>query len=176
MKDNKVTILGLCFFLFCAALGGAVYYLGERLNELQGQADELQQRKVDLESSTQALMAQKAVFTNAFKDLENYHVNVAPSEMAFYSDVQQVVQNNGVEILSTRQQGVNAEGVSTIAMTMRGEYYALMQVLAAWRNLPTTVRVSSLSLGADKAAGASTALQGWVQADVTVEAIVAPKS
>ena len=40
MKDNKVTILGLLFFLLCAALGGAVYYLGERLNELHAQADD----------------------------------------------------------------------------------------------------------------------------------------
>ena len=175
MKDNKVATLGLIFFLLCAAAAGAVYYLGNRLGELQAQADELEQRKVDLASATQALMVQKTVFTNAFKDLENYHVNVAPSELAFYSDVQQVVQNNAVEILSTRQQGVNAEGLSTIAMTVRGEYYALMQVLAAWRNLPTTVRVSSLSLGQDKPTGSSGALRGWVQADVTVEAIVGPK-
>ncbi len=176
MKDNKVAVLGLFFFLLCAALGGAVYYLGERLNELHARADELEQQRVDLESATQALIAQKSVFTNAFKELENYSVNVAPNEMAFYSDVQQVVQNNAVEIMSTRQQGVNAGGVSAIAMTVRGEYYALMQVLAAWRNLPTTVRVSTLTLGADKAVGASSeALRGWVQADVTVEAIVAPK-
>ena len=176
MKDNKVAVLGLFFFLLCAALGGAIYYLGERLNELHARADELEQQRVDLESATQALIAQKSVFTNAFKELENYSVNVAPNEMAFYSDVQQVVQNNAVEIMSTRQQGVNAEGVSAIAMTVRGEYYALMQVLAAWRNLPTTVRVSTFTLGADKSAGSSSeALRGWVQADVTVEAIVAPK-
>ena len=129
-----------------------------------------------MESATQALVAQKTVFTNAFKELENYSVNVALNEMAFYSDVQQVVQNNAVEIMSTRQQGVNADGVSAIAMTVWGEYYALMQVLAAWRNLPTTVRVSTLTLGADKSTGSSSeALRGWVQADVTVEAIVAPK-
>jgi len=176
MKDNKVAVLGLFFFLLCAALGGAIYYLGERLNELHARADELEQQRVDLESTTQALVAQKTVFTNAFKELENYSVNVAQDEMAFYSDVQQVVQNNAVEIMSTRQQGVNAEGVSAIAMTVRGEYYALMQVLAAWRNLPTTVRVSTLTLGADKSVGPSSeALRGWVQADVTVEAIVAPK-
>lgn len=175
MKDNKVAVLALFFFLFCAVLGGAVYYLGNRLNELQAQYDDLQQRKVDLASSTQALMEQKTVFANAFKELENYRVNVAPSELAFYSDVQQIVQNNGVVILSSRQQGVNKEGVSTIAMTMRGEYYAMMQVLAAWRNLPTTVRVSGLTLGSDRPIGSSEALPGWVQADVTVEAIVAPK-
>ena len=176
MKDNKVATLGLFLFLLCIVVGGIVYYLGNRLNELQVQADELQQQKVDLTTATQALIAQKTVFTNAFKDLENYHVNMAPSEMAFYTDVQQVVQNNAVEILSTRQQGVNAEGLSSIAMTVRGEYYALMQVLAAWRNLPTTVRVSGLVLGGDKPSGTSGPLRGWVQADVTVEAIVAPRS
>lgn len=173
MKDNKVTTLGLLFFLFCVALVGAVYYLGIRLDDLREQADELEQRKVDLTSATQALMDQISVFNKAFNELESYHVNVAESELAFYSDVQQVVQNNGVEILSTRQQGVNKDGISTIAMTTRGDYYALMRVLAAWRNLPTTVRVSALTLGADKPIGSSTALQGWVQADVTVEAIVA---
>ena len=173
MKDNKIMFLGLLSFLFCALLGGTIYYLGNRLNDLQAQADELQQKNADLMSSTQALLEQKSVFTNAFKDLENYRVNTAPSELAFYSDVQQVVQNNEVGILSSRQQGVNAEGVSTIAMTMRGEYYALMQVLAAWRNLPTTVRVSALTLGPDKPIGSSEGLQGWVQADVTVEAFVA---
>lgn len=179
MKDNKITILGLLFFLLCAALGGAVYYLGERLSELHSRADELQQQRVDLESDTQALIAQRSVFNNAFKELERYSVNVAPDEMAFYSGVQQVLQNNAVEILSTRQQGVNAEGVSAIAMTVRGEYYALMDVFSAWRNLPTTVRVSNLTLGADKPVGApgapAEAPRGWIQADVTVEAIVAPK-
>ena len=74
MKDNKVTILGLLFFLLCAALGGAVYYLGERLNELHAQADDLQQQRVDLESATQALVAQKSVFTNAFKEIGRAHV------------------------------------------------------------------------------------------------------
>ena len=176
MKGDKTAMLALFSFLFCALLGGAVYYLGDRLNELQAQNDELQQRKTDLSYTTQMLMAQKTVFTNAFKELENYRVNVAPSELAFYSDVQQVVQNNGVEILSSRQQGVNVDGVSSIALTMRGEYYALMRVLAAWRNLPTTVRVSSLSLTPDKPAGSSEETPGWVQADVTVEAIVAPRS
>ena len=72
MKDNKIMILGLLSFLFCALLGGTIYYLGNRLNDLQAQADDLQQKNVDLSSSTQALLEQKAVFTNAFKDLENY--------------------------------------------------------------------------------------------------------
>ena len=173
MKDNRILILGLLSFLFCALLSGTVYYLGGRLNDLHAQADDLQQKIVDMSGSTQTLMEQKVVFTNAFKDLEHYRVNAAPSELAFYSDVQQVVQNNGIEILSSRQQGVNEAGFSAIAMTVRGEYYALMQVLAAWRNLPTTVRVSALTLGPDKPIGSSEGLQGWVQADVTVEAIVA---
>ena len=179
MKDDKVKILGFLFFLFCLALIGGVWYLGNQLRDLQEQYDELEQRRVDLSTSTQSLIQQKTVFTTAFKDLENYHVNVAPNEMAFYSDVQQVVQSNGVEILSTRQQGVDKEGRSSIVLALRGDYYAMMQVLAAWRNLPTTVRVAALTLTAANTTATSAPEtptgRGWIQADATVEAIVGPQ-
>ena len=107
MKDNKVTVLTLLFFLLCASLIGGVWFLDKRVRELQAQYDELEQRRVDLTSATEALMEQKKVFTEAFNELDNYHVNVASDDMNFYANVQQAVQDKGVEILSTRQQGVN---------------------------------------------------------------------
>lgn len=176
MKDNKVTLLVFLSLLSCLALAGGLYWLSERVKEMQGQYDELEQRRVDLTEATASLMAQKKVFEDAFKDLENYQVNVASSEMAFYSEVQQAVQTNGVEILSTRQQGVDKEGLSTIAMTLRGDYYDMMQVLAAWRNLPMTVRVSTLSMRRTAQASgrdAAPAPTGRVDADMTVEAVIA---
>jgi hypothetical protein len=54
-------------------------------------------------------------------------------------------------------------------MTLKGDYYALMQVLANWRNTPTTVRVAALTVTAPRVSDA----REDVQADVTVEAIVA---
>ena len=174
MKDNKVTILTLLFFLLCASLIGGVWFLDKRVRELQ--YDELEQRRVDLTSATEALMEQKKVFTEAFNELDNYHVNVASDDMNFYANVQQAVQDKGVEILSTRQQGVNAEGVGTIAMTLRGDYYDMVQVLAAWRGLPMTVRVVNLTVRQNESRNSSdskNAPLGRVEADVTVEAIVA---
>ncbi len=177
MKDNKVTVLTLLFFLLCASLIGGVWFLDKRVRDLQAQYDELEQRRVDLIGATEALMEQKKVFTEAFNELDNYHVNVASDDMNFYANVQQAVQDKGVEILSTRQQGVNAEGVGAISMTLRGDYYDMVQVLAAWRALPMTVRVANLTLRQndpprDSGNGRSAPL-GRVEADVTVEAIVA---
>ncbi len=171
MNDNKVTILGFLFFLFCASLIGGVYFLNGQLVDLQGQYNELEQRRVDLDQTTRSLMDQKTVFNNAFTTLESFKVNVASDDMGFYSEVQQVVQSSGINILSTRQQGVSKEGRSTIALTLKGDYYSFMRVLAKWRNIPVTVRVSTLSVTASK----TPETRGEVQADVTVEAIVSAK-
>lgn len=173
MKDNKVTVVAFLFGLLCLAMIGGVYYLDTRLKELQAQYDDLRQREANLENTTKNLMEQKTVFTNAFKELENYSINVSPSELAFYSEVQQAIQVNGLEILSTRQQGVNKEGISTISMTLRGDYYALMQVLAAWRNLPMTVKVANLTVRSESSSRNNTVPPGWVQADATLEAVAA---
>ena len=181
MKNGNASLLLFLLLLICGGLIGGVWYLGQHLQELQGQYDELEQRRVDLVSATGSLMKQKKVFTDAFAQLDNYHVKAASSDMDFYSNVQQAVQDNSVEILSTRQQGVNQDGVGSIAMTLRGDYYDMMQVLAAWRNLPMTVRVANLTLRQSKDApksGSKNAPQeplGRVEADMTVEAIVSAR-
>lgn len=177
MKDNKVTILVLVFSLVCLALLGGIYFMNERLKALQEEYNELEQRRVNLKDARDTLIAQRDVFQNAFKELEGYRVNVAENEMKFYEEVQQAVQNNGVNILSTRQQPVNQERICTIALTLQGDYYNLMQVLAAWRNLPITVRIASFTVrGREQPRGRGNQAQpeptGRVEADVTVEAVI----
>ena len=168
MNDNRVTIIGFLFFLVCAGFIGGIYFLDGKLSTLVEEYDRLNQQLVDLEQTTASLEAQKRIFLGAFETLEGYRINVASSDMSFYTDVQQVVQASDVNILSTRQQGVSREGRSSIALTLRGDYYSLMRVFAHWRKLPLTVRVSALTLMASKTAET----RGEVQADVTVEAIV----
>jgi hypothetical protein len=168
VNDNKVTIIGVLFFLFCAALIGGVYFLNGQLEVLQAEYDDLEQRKVNLEQDTNGLVSQKKIFTDAFNALENFSINVASDDMAFYSAVQQTVQVSGINILSTRQQGVASNGRSSIMLTLRGDYYSFMRVLASWRALPVTVRVSNLTVTASK----TPETRGEIQADVSVEAIV----
>lgn len=171
MNDNKVTILGFLFFLFCAALIGGVFFIHGQLTQLQGAYDELEQRRVDLNQTTQALIDQKKVFSDAFTTLEGYKIGVATDEMEFYSKVQQAVQAIGINILSTRQQGVSPDGRSSMALTLKGDYYSLLQVLAKWRNLDVTVRVSAFTVTASK----NPETRGEVQAEVTVETIISGK-
>lgn len=175
MKDNKVTILVLVFSVICLALLGGIYFMSERLKALQEEYNELEQRRVNLKDATDTLIAQKKVFEDAFKELEEYRVNVAPDEMAFYSEVQQAVQSNDVSISSTRQQPVNQERICSIAMTLQGDYYNLTRVLAAWRNLPITVRVASFTVrgrDANRRNQNQPEPVGRVEADVTVEAVI----
>jgi Tfp pilus assembly protein PilO len=169
VNDNKVTILGFLFFLFCVGLMGGIYVLNGQLETLQAEYDDLEQRRVNLEQDTQVLMDQKRVFTKAFDNLKNYKINVASEDMGFYAEVQQAVQKNEINILSTRQQGETKEGRSSISLTLKGDYYSFMRVLSDWRNLPITVRVANLTVTASK----TPETRGEIQADVLVEAIVA---
>jgi hypothetical protein len=169
--NDKVTVIGVLFLLFCAMLIGGVYFLNGQVVTLQEEYDELEQRKVNLEQDTDNLSKQKKIFTDAFRTLEGFSINVASDDMAFYSAVQQTVQTTGINILSTRQQGVRQDGRGTIALVLRGDYYSFMHVLAAWRALPITVRVESLTVTASK----TPETRGEIQADVSIEAIVGRK-
>ena len=171
MNDNKVTLLGFLFFLFCAALIGGVWYVNGELVRLQGEYDELAQSQADLKQETESLMAQKRVFETNFRQLEQYKVNVASSDMGFYAEVQQVVQSSGINILSTQQPRTNAAGRTSLALKLKGDYYSFLRVLADWRNLDTTVRVSAMNMTASK----TPETRGEVEVDVTVEAIVSGK-
>lgn len=179
MKDSKITIVALLFALLCLALIGGVYFLSDRLKNQHEEYDDLAQRKANLNADTNNLIQQKKVFTEAFAELSNYHVNPADGEVPFYSEVQQAVQNNSIEILSTRQQSRDKDGIGRVSMTLRGDYYNFMNVLAAWRNLPMTVRVATLTIRSDntksggRGSNADDSATGVIQADVTVEAVIA---
>jgi hypothetical protein len=171
MNNSKVTLLGFSFFIFCVALMGGVYFLNGELIVLQEEYDSMEQQIVDVTLTTRALQDRKRVFTEAFNTLENYQVHVASSDMGFYEEVQQVVQFNNINILTTRQMGVSRDGRSSLVLTLRGDYYSFTQVLAAWRNLFTTVRVSAMTMTALR----TPEMRSEVQIDVTVEAIVSNK-
>ncbi|MDR2179897.1 MAG: hypothetical protein LBP21_06290 [Synergistaceae bacterium] len=168
MNDNKVTVLAFVLFLVCAALMGGVYLLNGQLVQLHEEYADLVQRGGELEQTMQSLVEQKQVFTDAFRALENYQVRVASSDMVFYSEVQGAVQNTGVEISSTQQKGTSKDGRSSLALTLRGDYYKFAEVLAKWRNLSTTVRVAAMTITASR----TPETRGEVQVDVTVEAII----
>ncbi|GHS97523.1 hypothetical protein AGMMS50276_17720 [Synergistales bacterium] len=172
--EKKVTSIALIFCLFCAALIGGVYYVGRRLTELQTEYDDLQQRKADLTQDTRSLMQQKKLFSDIFATLENYSVSSAPNEMTFYDEVRIAAQENNVGILTTKQNGVDKRtGRSSIVLSLKGNYYSFLRTLADWRNLPTTVRVSSLVVTSPAAANRDEVVdRESVQADVTLEAII----
>ncbi|GHV46555.1 hypothetical protein FACS1894204_08400 [Synergistales bacterium] len=168
--DRKVTGIAIVFCLFCAALIGGVYYVNLRLTELSGEYDTLQQRRVDLNQTTNALMEQKRIFLEVFAQLENYKVNPAKDEVAFYDEVRRAAEGNNVDFLTIRQMGVAQDGRSSIVLTLKGNYYSFLRTLAGWRNLPMTVRVAALVITSNNSKEA--AVRDLVQADVTLEAII----
>jgi len=171
MNDNKVTIIGICFLAFCLSLAWGIYYLDGNFKMLREQYDDLEQRRVNLEQDTKGLLEQIALFKKAFTDLEAYNVRATSNDMDFYSQVQEKIQeNSAVNIITSRQNGIR-DGRSSISLTLRGDYYSFMKILAGWRNLHTTVRVSQLSMTTSR----NPQTRGEIQADVVLEAIVSTR-
>ena len=173
MNDNKVTIVGLLFLVLCLGLIGGIYYLDGHIRELREEYNELERRRVNLEQDRRSLQDQINVFNNAFRVLRDYNVRAATSEMDFYAQVQNVIDpyimSNELIITSARQNPIR-DGRGSQALTLRGDYYAFLRVLAAWRNLQTTVRIAQLSVTASR----TPTITGEVQADVVLEAIISP--
>ena len=172
MNDNKVMFVGIGFLALCLGLAWGIYFLDGQIRELKDEYDELEQRRANLTQDRDGLREQITVFKNAFSALEAYNVRATPNEMDFYAQVQSEVdpyiRRNEVIIITSRQSGIR-DGRTSISLTLRGDYYSFMKILAAWRNLATTVRVSQLSMTASRAPQ----VRGEVQADVVLEAIVA---
>ena len=166
--NNKVTFVGIGFLALCIGLAGGIYFLDGQLKMLKEQYNELEQRRANLEQDRNGLREQITVFKNAFSSLEAYNVRATSNDMDFYSQVQQKVQENSeVSIRTQRQNGIK-DGRSSISLTLRGDYYSFMKILAGWRNLPITVRVSQLSVTTPR----NPQMMGEIQADVVLEAIV----
>ena len=165
--NNKVTFVGICFLALCIGLAGGIYFLDGQLKMLKEQYDDLEQRRANLEQDRNGLREQITVFKNAFASLEAYNVRATSNDMDFYSQVQQKVQENSDMTIRTQRQNGVKDGRSSISLTLRGDYYSFMKVLAGWRNLPITVRVSQLSVTTPR-----NPQVGEIQADVVLEAIV----
>jgi len=173
MNDNKVTIIGFLFLVLCLGLVGGVWYLDGRLRELRAEYDQLEQRRANLVQDRDNLRAQAREFREAFATLEAFNVRAATSEMDFYAQIQQEIErhsrNNEIAIISAHQNPVVA-GRGSQSLVLRGNYYAFMRILAAWRNLNTTVRVAQLSVSIS----GNPPVLGEIQASVTLEAIINP--
>ena len=168
MNDNKVMMIGVLFLVFCGALAWGIYYMDGQLQGLKDEYDRLESERASLESDTNGLREQIAVFDAAFKSLEAYNVRATPNDMDFYAQVQQKIQENSdVSIITQRQNGTR-DGRSSITLQLRGDYYSFMKILAGWRNMTTTVRVSQLDMTASR----TPQTRGEILANVTLEAIV----
>ena len=172
MNDSKVTVIGVLFLLLCLGLVGGIWYLDGQLRELRQEYNTLDQSRADLQRDVANLREQVGVFNDAFRTLGEYNVSAAQNEMHFLTQVQQIIDpyiwSEHIVMVSSQQGGVNAAGRATQSFTLRGDYYAFKRILAAWRNVEVTVRVSALSMMASR----TPQMHGEIQADVTLEAIV----
>ena len=88
-------------------------------------------------------------------------IRPASDIVEFYAYVRQAAENNGINIVSTRQSS------NSISMNLRGGYYSLMHLIADWRKMPASGKITSIKIQRDKDVPAL-----FVTADVTLAALL----
>jgi len=174
MNDNKVMLIGIAFFLLCIGLIAGIYIVDGDIRYHRDEFDRLDQQRANFQRDNANLHEQIRAFTDAFDRLARFNVNPAANEMDFYSQVQQVIDphiwTNEIVIISAVQGGIGPGGRASHTLTLRGDYYTFKRILAEWRNLNITVRVSGLTIA--RATGPQ-AQSGEIVANLTLEATIA---
>ena len=159
--DQKL-VLALAGLLsgICILICVITWYPVHLLETMREEYDTLENERIDLVMTVENF---SVVQENLQKIEAASPKDIRPASdiVEFYAYVRQAAENNGVNIISTRQSS------SSISMNLRGGYYSLMHLIADWRTMPTTGKITSIKIQRDKDAPSL-----FVTADVTLTALM----
>lgn len=146
---------GICI-LICVI----TWYPVHLLEVMREEYDSLENERADLVLTVENF---SIVQDNLRKVEASTPKNIRPASdiVEFYAYVRQAAENNGVNIITTRQSS------SSITMNLRGGYYSLMHLIADWRAMSTAGKITSIKIQRDKDAPSL-----FVTADVTLAALM----
>ena len=159
--DQKL-VLALAGLLsgICILICVITWYPVHLLETMREEYDSLENERADLVMTVENF---SVVQENLRKVEASSPKNIRPVAdiVEFYAYVRQAAENNGVDIISTRQSS------SSINMNLRGGYYSLMHLIADWRAMPAAGKITSIKIQRDKDAPSL-----FVTADVTLAALM----
>ena len=168
--DSKILlILSLSAAVGLALFAGS-YGLERQLESLKSEYAALEHEHKALVKEMGQLMEQKRLLSAGLDDLEKYSPAAPLNRLELYSGLQRAAKESSIEVLSTRWDGdlLPQQRASVVIMVLRGDYYDMMRLLAAWRTLPVSCRIAGLMIRPGVAENA----QGTIEAEVTLEALL----
>lgn len=144
--NKKLYTKSILVILFFAGLFGAVYFLEKTAVSYLDEHARLHARFDELEAETDLLLAQKVLYSAAFKKIEGIDLFFEEgSRIDFYSEAQSAIQRGGSSIISNTPTSV-AGGKINMGMNFTGDYYSALRSLAEMRTLNGVIRIASMNL------------------------------
>ncbi|MBQ7196568.1 MAG: hypothetical protein IJS40_04075 [Synergistaceae bacterium] len=146
------------FFALCLALCAGVWYGLQTLEDYREEYDMIVNERDNFETIMDGLRAKNKTLQSISK-VTLANVNTSADSVAFYSEVQRLIQENSLNMLSMQYDK------NILSLQLQGNYYSLVHLFADWREMPFASRVNALKITRDAQSPAD-----LVDAELTLEA------
>ena len=160
INQNLVLLLALVLAVFCFIICIVTWYPVHLLENVREEYDNIENERINLNMTVENFSIVKENLEK-LQAISPKDIRPASDIVEFYAYVRQAAENNGINIISTRQSN------NSISMNLRGGYYSLMQLIADWRKMPASGKITSIKIQRDKDVPAL-----FVTADVTLAALL----
>lgn len=160
INQNLVLLLAGVLVGFCILVCAVTWYPVHLLENMREEYDNIENERLSLNTTVENFSIVKENLEK-LEAITPKDIRPASDIVEFYAYVRQAAENNGINIISTRQSN------NSISMNLRGGYYSLMHLIADWRKMPASGKITSIKIQRDKDVPAL-----FVTADVTLAALL----
>ena len=160
LNQNLVLLLAVVLAGVCVIICIITWYPVHLLEGIREEYDNIENERINLNTTVENFSIVKENLEK-LEAISPKDIRPASDIVEFYAYVRQAAENNGINIVSTRQSS------NSISMNLRGGYYSLMHLIADWRKMPASGKITSIKIQRDKDAPAL-----FVTADVTLAALL----
>lgn len=159
-QQNLLLLIALGLAGVCLLICLITWYPVHMLEVMREEYDNIESERGDLNMTVENF----EIIKDNLEKLEAItpkDIKPAADIVEFYAYVRQAAENNGINIISTKQDN------NSITMNLQGGYYSLMHLIADWRKMPASGKITSIKIQRDKDVPAL-----FVTADVTLAALL----
>lgn len=164
MNKNLYMVFAGLFFSGCLLLMFAVWYSIHVLYDYRTEYAALEAEQNNFTGMINGLEERNKTLSEIAR-LDVNRTGTSSDSVSFYSYVRTAIENSGMNLLSMSS-GQNEKDLK-LTLTLQGNYYSFVHLLAAWRNMPVAARLLSLRFKRDVQSP-----EYFIEAEVTIEGMI----
>ena len=164
MQDSKYFLQILIFAGICILLGGGVWFGIRTLEDYREEYDTMVSERDNFEGIMENLRAKNRTLQSINKvNLSDVKMIKKGKENEFYTVVRNLIDENSISMVSMKN-----DEPSIFQLNLKGDYYSLIRLFAAWREMPYASRITELKIKRDNLLPSD-----FVDVELTLEAWIA---